>query len=92
MVAADPHQAVQRAAFAVQAGAVSLDLCPAVQHDLWTQGEILHQHPSVVQHLALTLAADRTTCRQNVTQVEEQHQYFAICMETFVWPALIQFL
>lgn len=54
---ADPHQAVQRPAFAVQAGAVTLDLAAAVQHDLRAQGEILHQHPPVVHHLALTLAA-----------------------------------
>lgn len=64
VAASDPHQAVQRAAFAVQAGAVSLDLRPAVQHDLRTQREILHQHPPVVQHLPLTLAADWTTCTE----------------------------
>ena len=60
--APEPHQAVQRAAFAVQAGAVRLDLRSTVQHNLRTEGEILHQYPPVVQHLALTLAADRTAC------------------------------
>lgn len=59
---ADPHQAVQRSSFAVQTGAVTLDLAAAVQHDLRAQREILHQHPPVVQHLPLTLAADWTTC------------------------------
>lgn len=65
---ADPHQAVQRAAFAVQTGAVRLDLGSAVQHDLGTQREVLHQHPSVVQHLALTLATDRATCTTQSSQ------------------------
>lgn len=63
-VASNPHQAVQRAAFAVQARAVGLDLRPAVQHDLRAQREVLHQHPPVVQHLALALAADRASCAE----------------------------
>lgn len=58
---ADPHQAVQRSTFAVQTGAVALDLAAAVQHDLWAQREILHQHPPVVHHLTLTLTTDHTT-------------------------------
>ncbi len=58
---ADSHQTVQRSSFAVQAGAVTLDLTPTVQDDLRTQREILHQHPPVVHHLALTLTADHTT-------------------------------
>lgn len=58
---ADPHQAVQRSSFAVQTGAVTLDLAAAVQHDLRAQREILHQHPPVVHHLTLTLATDHTT-------------------------------
>lgn len=59
---ANLHQAVQRSSFAVQARTVTLDFAPTVQHYLRTQREILHQHPPVVQHLALTLVADRTTC------------------------------
>lgn len=58
---ADPHQAVQRSSFAVQTGAVILDLTATLQHDLRTQREILHQHPPVVHHLALTLTTDHPT-------------------------------
>lgn len=57
VAAAHPQQAVQRAALAVQAGAVAFDLAAAVQHDLRAEREVLHQHPPVVHHLALALAA-----------------------------------
>lgn len=62
VTATDSHQTVQCAAFAVQAGALGLDLRPAVKHDLRTEREILHQHPPVVQHLPLAFSADRMPC------------------------------
>lgn len=58
---ADPHQAVQRPPFAVQTGAVGLDLSATVEYDLWAQGEVLHQHPPVVHHLPLTLSTHYST-------------------------------
>lgn len=64
VAAAHPQQAVQRAALAVQAGAVALDLGAAVQHDLRAEREVLHQHPPVVHHLALALAAHRAAYRK----------------------------
>lgn len=58
---ADPHQAVQRPPFTVQTRAVGLDLSATVEYDLWAQGEVLHQHPPVVHHLALTLSTHDST-------------------------------
>lgn len=57
----DFHQAVQRAALAVQPGAVVLNLPTAAQDDFWAQGEVFHEHASVVQHLSLALAAHLPT-------------------------------
>lgn len=64
VAAAHPQQAVQRAALAVQARAMALDLTAAVQHDFRAEREVFHQHPPVVHHLALTLAAHYQACRQ----------------------------
>lgn len=73
LATADPHQAVQRAALAVQTGAVRLDLALAVQHDLRTQREVLHQHPPVVHHLALALAAHHAACAHTHTHRVNPH-------------------
>lgn len=57
---ADPHQAVQCSTFAVQTRAMILNLAATVQHNLGTQRKVLHQHPSVIHHLALTLSTNNT--------------------------------
>lgn len=56
------HQAVQGAALSMQPRAMVLDLRAATQDDFWAQGEVLHQHPPVVQHFSLALAAYLPTC------------------------------
>lgn len=55
------HEAVKGPALTVESRAVGFNLSPAVQHNLRTQREILHQHASVVQHLTLTVSGHRTT-------------------------------
>lgn len=55
------HEAVEGSTLVVEAGAVSVDLGSAMQHDLRTEGIIFHQHPPVVQHLPLTLPAHSLT-------------------------------
>lgn len=57
----DFHQAVQGAAFAMQAGAVVLDLPSAAQDDFWAQREVFHQHAPVIQHFTLALTAHLST-------------------------------
>lgn len=64
VAAAHPQETVQRAALAVQARAVALDLAAAVQHDLRAEREVFHQHPPVVHHLTLTLAAHDEAYRE----------------------------